>query len=127
MRDKWIDLFIKEALPKIQREVNPSKVIIFGSRAGGFAEEDSDIDVIVVSNFFKNVDFLERMPMLLKLIKFEKHIDFLCYTEEEFEHLKESSVVVRDALSKGLDVSQFAIDAQKAVKSKKNTKEEREE
>ena len=88
MKDRWIDLFIREALPKIKGKINPSRVIIFGSRVGGFATEDSDIDVIVVSDFFKNVNFLERMSMLLKLIRFEKHIDFLCYTEEEFKHLK---------------------------------------
>ena len=111
MKDRWIDLFIREALPKIKGKINPSRVIIFGSRVGGFATEDSDIDVIVVSDFFKNVNFLERMSMLLKLIRFEKHIDFLCYTEEEFKHLKESSAIVKDALSKGLDVSQFPLDA----------------
>ncbi len=106
MKDKWIDLFIMEVLPKIKEKINPSRVIIFGSRVSGFATEDSDIDVIVVSDLFKNVSFLERMPMLLKLGGFEKHIDFLCYTEEEFEHLRKNSVIVRDALTKGLDLCQ---------------------
>ena len=55
MKDKWIDLFIMEVLPKIKEKINPSRVIIFGSRVCGFATEDSDIDVIVVSDFLKTL------------------------------------------------------------------------
>ncbi len=88
MRDEWVKTFIREGIPKIVAEIKPSKIILFGSRARGEARKDSDIDVIVVSDLFKGVPFLRRMPMLLKLVRFEKHIDFLCYTEEEFNRVK---------------------------------------
>jgi len=102
MRDRWIEKFIEEAVPKIVKEIKPSRIIIFGSRARGDARETSDIDVIVVSDYFRGITFLRRMPMLLRLVKFEKHIDFLCYTEDEFEEIKEKSIVVNSALKDSL-------------------------
>ncbi len=104
MKDRWVERFIKEALPKILSEVSPLLVIIFGSRVKGGAREDSDIDVIVVSDYFKDIPFIKRMPMLLRLVYFEKHIDFLCYTEEEFNRIKDESVIVRTALREGINV-----------------------
>jgi len=100
--DEWIEKFIEEAVPKIVKEIKPSRIIIFGSRARGDARETSDIDVIVVSDYFKGIPFLRRMPMLLRLVKFEKHIDFLCYAEDEFEEIEEKSIVVNNALKDSL-------------------------
>ncbi len=96
--DFWVKKFVDEALPNIVRSFNPSQVIVFGSRARGGARESSDLDVIVVADSFQGVPFLERMPMLLKLARFDKHIDFLCYTEEEFRRAKRTSSVVKSAL-----------------------------
>ncbi len=66
MRDRWVERFIKKALPKILSCVSPSRVIIFGSRVRCGAREDSDIDVIIVSDYFKDIPFVKRMPMLLR-------------------------------------------------------------
>jgi len=100
MKDKWIGKFIKEVLPVLVK-INPSKIIIFGSRVKERAKEDSDIDVIVISEYFKEIPFLKRMPLLLNMINFEKHIDFLCFTEEEFDKVKDNSVIVGSALGEG--------------------------
>lgn len=101
--DKWVKKLVTEGLPVLQK-LNPSKIIIFGSRARGDAEEYSDIDVIVVSEFFRDIPFLKRMPLVLRMLNFEKHIDFLCYTQEEFEKIKENSVIVRQALKEGIEI-----------------------
>ena len=58
MDDHWIERFQKEALPKLAEEFKPESVLIFGSRARGVAEEDSDIDVIMVSSYFADMPFL---------------------------------------------------------------------
>lgn len=102
MKDKWIEKFIKDAVPKIIEELGSAKIIIFGSRVKGNAKDESDIDVIIISHYFKNIPFLKRMPELLKLVRFDKHIDFLCYTEEEFEKVKRSSVVLSSALKEAI-------------------------
>ena len=97
MSDRWVEKFKKEALPKIEREFKPEKVLVFGSRAKGKAKETSDIDIIVVAGFFAKIPFLRRMPLVLRTVQFPKHVDYICYTAEEYERLKKESSVIMDA------------------------------
>ena len=98
VKDKWIEKFKQEILPKIIKEYNPKKVLIFGSRVKGESDENSDLDIIVISDSFKEIPFVNRMSLLLKRFKFPKHIDYLCYTPEEFERIKDKSSLLIDAL-----------------------------
>ncbi len=100
--DPILKTFIETVVPVIKREMSPSKVVIFGSRVSGNAAEDSDIDVIIVSDFFKEVKFIKRMALVLKKIKFLRHIDFICYTPDEFEKIQNASVIVKSALIEGI-------------------------
>ncbi len=99
--DTWLERFKREVLPKLIAEFKPEKILLFGSRIKGTADENSDIDVIVVSNAFANIPFIERMSLILKMIRFPKHIDFICYSPEEFAILKNESSVLMDALENG--------------------------
>jgi predicted nucleotidyltransferase len=101
MQDLWIEKFKLDALPIVVREVRPEKCILFGSRIRGGASEASDIDCIVVTRFFKNIPFIKRTSYLLKKVHFEKHIDFLCYSPEEFERNSRTSIIIQDALTYG--------------------------
>lgn len=105
MHDLWIDKFKKEALPLIIKELHPSKVLFFGSRVTGGATEDSDIDIIIISDIFKEIPFIKRMERVIKLTRFPKHVDYLCYTPEEFMHLKVSSTLLENALEDFLEVA----------------------
>jgi len=58
-----------------------TRVIFFGSKVKGGAGEDSGIGVMIVSEAFRCVPFLRRMEMVLKVARFPKHVDFLCYVE----------------------------------------------
>jgi predicted nucleotidyltransferase len=98
MDDRWINRFQKEALPRIIEVIGPARVLLFGSRVRGKATEDSDIDVIIVSIFFKDIPFIKRMEKVLTIAKFPKHVDYFCYTPEEFDRIKDSSSVIEDAL-----------------------------
>jgi predicted nucleotidyltransferase len=49
------------AVPEIRKAFNPSKILIFGSQVKGNATEDSDIDVIIVSDFFREIKFAKKM------------------------------------------------------------------
>lgn len=98
MPDKWIAKFQAEVLPQIIEGIKPSRVLIFGSRAKGNATEESDIDVILVSAAFAGIPFVKRMEKVIKLARFPKHVDYLCYTPEEFERIKDSSSIIKDAL-----------------------------
>ena len=61
-----INIFIK-ALPKM---VKPSQVIIFGSQNDGTANEDSDIDVVIVSKNFEKISEDKRLDILYKASRF---------------------------------------------------------
>lgn len=105
MIDPWIERFKLEILPSLLSDFKAEMVIIFGSRISGTAAAESDIDVVVISNYFANISFLKRMPLLLKEIPFPKHVDYICYTPEEFEKQKASSTIIIEALESGLRIA----------------------
>jgi predicted nucleotidyltransferase len=105
MKDIWLQRFEKKVLPVLESEFKPETVIIFGSRVTGSAQEGSDIDVFIISQLFKDIPFIKRMPMVLRKTRFEKHVDYICYTPTEFENIKDKSSVIMDALENGRKVA----------------------
>ncbi len=101
MGDLWLQRFKEEVLPQIVAEFSPRMVLLFGSRVRGDADEDADIDVVIVSEAFAGIPFVKRMPEVLKNIRFEKHIDVVCYLPDEFERIKPNSAILQDALEYG--------------------------
>lgn len=99
--DKLVKQFKEIILPKIIKQYAPQTIIIFGSRLKGEAGVDSDLDVILVSEVFQKIPFIERMAVLLKKFDFPTHVDYICYTPEEFEKIKNRSSLVMDALEYG--------------------------
>lgn len=104
-KDKIITNFKKNILPQIIDEYNPKDVIVYGSRVKGTASSNSDLDVIIVSDAFQEIPFIERMPLLLKKYDFPRHIDYICYTIEEFNKVKNASSLIIDALEYGESIS----------------------
>jgi len=102
--DPWIERFRAEALPRLIQEFGPQKILLFGSRVRGAAHEDSDMDVIVISPFFEWVPFLRRMALVLRKVPFPKHVDYLCYTPQEFERLKDDSTILLDVLPDAMEI-----------------------
>jgi predicted nucleotidyltransferase len=89
-----IILCLNRSILALSMALTAEMVIIFGSRVLGTPVAESDIDVVVISRYFAKISFLKRMPLLLKEIPFPKHVDYLCYTPEEFEKLKASSTII---------------------------------
>ncbi|HII94480.1 MAG TPA: nucleotidyltransferase domain-containing protein [Candidatus Methanofastidiosum sp.] len=104
MSDPLIEKFQREALPIIKKEFKPNRIILFGSRVRGDAREDSDIDVILISSYFKNIRSINRMSLVLKKIHFKKHVDYLCYTNEEFMKIKDESGIIQSALKNSIEI-----------------------
>lgn len=98
MTDTWVERYRKEVLPKLADALKPSSILLFGSRVSGNARPESDLDVIIVAEAFAGIPFVRRMAYVLGLARFPKHVDYLCYTREEFARIKESSSVVQSAL-----------------------------
>src|SRR3990172_5924875 len=101
MGDLWIEKFKRGVVPKLIQEFEPEKILLFGSRIKGEANENSDIDVIIVSQVFAGIPFVKRTPIVLKTVRFDKHIDFICYSPIDFQKIKSTSSIIMDALRYG--------------------------
>lgn len=66
-------------------------IIPFGSRVKGIITEGSDIDIIIISDDFKDKDILERASMtkdaeIMTIKKFQTPLDIVTLTKEEFNN-----------------------------------------
>ena len=82
----------------------PEKLILFGSQATGNSNENSDVDIIVVSKKFEGVKALKRSPNLYLKWDLDYPVDFLCYTPEEFDNLKNKITLVNQAIKEGIEI-----------------------
>ena len=77
----------------VLKSYDPDRIILFGSRARGEADEYSDYDLIVI----KRTDrlFLDRLrDMVPYLRQITRPADILVYTPEEFERMAETGLRV---------------------------------
>lgn len=96
---------LEQMVQVIVREANPEAVILFGSRARGDAQPDSDVDFLVVEREpfspqrSRRAEFF-RISMALRHFPCSK--DILLYSKEEFDHWKDSlNYVVGRAVREG--------------------------
>ena len=81
-----------------------AKMILFGSRAIGKTNKWSDVDLIVVSKKFYNLDFFQRGAKMYDYWNLNLPVDFLCYTPKEFDKLKKQITIVREATKQGIEI-----------------------
>ena len=79
--------FMRERLR--ETGLNIEKIVLFGSQANGEATAESDIDIIVVSEDFRNKDIFKRARLtkeaeISTIRKFMIPFDILTMTPEEF-------------------------------------------
>lgn len=85
--------------------ITPERILIYGSYAEGHPREDSDIDLIIVSNDFKDKNLRERLEILgLAAGRIFEPIEAMGYTEDEIE-LKEEGSFLDEVVSKGIAVT----------------------
>ena len=97
-------VLLKIYLSKIKKFFSIDKFIIFGSRARGDYFLDSDIDLIVVSKDFEDINFRKRMGILLEWWEGPVDLEVLCYTLQEFERKKKQIGIVKQAVKDGIDL-----------------------
>jgi len=75
---------INEVIDRIVKNINPEKIILFGSYASGNPSEDSDLDILIVKEM--------RMPRYKRSREVKKHlrgmkipIDVIVYTKKEIK------------------------------------------
>lgn len=80
-----------------RRGIRVEEIVLFGSVARGDFREDSDLDMIVVSQDWEGMSVTDRLGLLYRI--WDKPVDatFVAVTREELERLLERSIVLRDA------------------------------
>jgi predicted nucleotidyltransferase len=87
------DKVLQENIGTIVREVDPERIILFGSRARGDAAEDSDVDLLIVERgpFGKGKSRRSELTRVERaLSRFAVPTDILLYDVEEVEHWRGS-------------------------------------
>lgn len=97
---------INEYARNLSRKIKIEKVILFGSAARGKLKKDSDLDIIILSDDLKAMDFLKRLEMLSHVQGMSENtasvpMDILGYTPAEFRQISRDSVVLAEAKKNG--------------------------
>lgn len=98
---------LKQQIVKSIKPLKPQKIILFGSYAYGNPNEDSDLDICVVQNNYKNKwEEKKKIREALKGIKLPK--DILNPRLDEYEFYKnEYGSVYKDIEDKGIVLWSF--------------------
>ena len=74
---------LKQITSDIRQQIQPERIVLFGSYAYGHPRENSDLDLLVIKNGIKN-----RRATLVnlkkRLISKDYSLDILLYSEEEY-------------------------------------------
>ena len=108
--------YIQEIVEKL-KTINPYLIILFGSYAYGTPNEESDIDILVVTkDDFIPKTFDERLEYRLSIKKIIREtakkvpVDLLVYSKPMFQKFVElESSFSKEILSKGKKIYQAAI------------------
>lgn len=93
---------VKEFKEKLSRHILVKEIILFGSRARGKNNRWSDFDIVVVSDEFAGKKSFERGIGFYDYWKEDYPVDFLCYTQEEFNRLKKRISIIKEAIKTGI-------------------------
>ena len=99
--DERLERFRREFLPTLIARFHPTLVLAFGSRARGEGLAHSDLDVLIVSEAFRTVRWLDRPGRVIDALGLSFGVDLLCYTPEEYAAKREELGVVRTASEEG--------------------------
>jgi stress-induced morphogen len=102
--DDKVARFRADVLPQLVAQYRPSKVLVFGSRARGDALKDSDLDVVIVSQAFAGVPWLDRQGRVYDACDVRLDLELLCYTPDEYAGKVEELGIVRTAALEGVDL-----------------------
>ncbi|MBN1352149.1 nucleotidyltransferase domain-containing protein [candidate division KSB1 bacterium] len=109
IKDQALQKFLDALLNIIIDKFKPTELWLWGSRVYGVPRKYSDIDLIIISDAFKNMRMIKRRPYFLRSIEFDKYpdledVDAFCYTQEEFEKKKNDPWMFKDLFSRGIRI-----------------------
>lgn len=106
MEQKKLIKKLEEFKKSIEKKYKLQTMLLFGSRAkrpeGKYKFDD--VDLILVGDF-KGKNSSERSSALYLKWKIDLPVDFICYTSQEFEKLKNKISIVTEALAHGIFIN----------------------
>lgn len=101
---------LRQFLDNVKKVLGPeTRIYLFGSFVRGDWLVDSDIDLVVVSPGLRDVPWHERYPLLRRMMPPDIPTDILAYTPEEFEEVRRRSVIIMDAESYWVELTEEAL------------------
>ena len=95
---------VKKFKRKLKKNIQINKLIFFGSRASGTFSENSDFDLLIISDDFKGVQWYKR-PIKFYLMWTVKYpVEFLCYTPDEIKKSAKKFGIISEALKEGIEI-----------------------
>ncbi|MBS3061600.1 MAG: nucleotidyltransferase domain-containing protein [Candidatus Diapherotrites archaeon] len=98
---------VQKLVARIKQRFLPAQIILFGSRARGEERNDSDWDILIISNQFEGITFRNRIDQILQLSTepIGQDIEPFCYTPKEIEQRKTQLGIVKTALDTGTKIA----------------------
>jgi hypothetical protein len=100
--DEEILAKVKRFLEAVRKVYRLERAILFGSRARGDHLKHSDVDLLLVSDDFRDIPFPDRPSRLYRYWEGGLPLEMLCYTISEFEKKRRMIGLVRDAVEEGI-------------------------
>lgn len=100
--DARIEQFRSRFLPKLVSSFRPALVLAFGSRARGEGLASSDLDLLIVSESFRGIRWLDRPVNVIEELGLNFGVDLFCYTPDEFKQKRQELGIVRIATEAGI-------------------------
>ncbi len=95
---------VKAYKKKLQGEIDVAKVIFFGSRTRNDYHDNSDFDLVIVSDDFHGAPWYKRAANLYLMWEEDDPLELLCYTPEELDRKKNQPGIISEAVNKGVEV-----------------------
>ena len=99
IRRRLLQRELKRWLPLLIDNLQPEKILLFGSLADKRLSEWSDIDLVIIHH--TNLPFYRRIKQALQLIHPKVGVDLLIYTPDEFAKLSRERRFFRDEIIEG--------------------------
>lgn len=100
--EESVQRIAKSYVNRLARNIKIRRAILTGSWATGTYMEDSDVDIIIVSDDFAEMLLPQRLQYLQREWKSRIPLEAFGYTESEFRSLSKKSTYVNDAIRNGM-------------------------
>ena len=99
-----IEELCREAVGFLSKYIHVDRAVLFGSHARNEAREDSDIDLAIISDDFRDMNIWERIRLLARVsVMVDSRLELKGFSRETYENPPEASML-KEIKSRGVVV-----------------------